>query len=307
MTPPDLELETATIAPPNVLPVDFHDESAPLRIPGRGPWSTTKKYTNIFRASIKERMAYRGDFLLGTVLRFLPMVTTILLWDAVYEGSGQKSQAGFTLPEMIAYLLLTHISRMFSSMPNLAGGIAKEIREGTLKRYLIQPIDLIGYLISYRVAHKVAYIVTSFLPYSLLFFLCRSYFQHLPDPLTFAAYLLSLVLAFLVGFFFEACVGMVGFWFLEVTSLLYIVMTLNFFISGQMLPLDLLPEPWVSILKFLPFQYMAYFPAVVFLGKVSGMALIWGLVCESLWALGFLFLARYLYRLGLKRYGAYGG
>ena len=36
---------------------------------------------------------------------------------------------------------------------------------------------------------------------------------------------------------------MVGFWFLEVTSLLYIVMTLNFFISGHMLPLDLLPEP----------------------------------------------------------------
>ena len=142
---------------------------------------------------------------------------------------------------MIAYLLLTHISRMFSSMPGLAGGIAREIREGTLKRYLIQPIDMIGYLLSYRVAHKVAYIVTSFLPYALLFFLCRGYFDGFPDPPTLAAYAVSLVLAFLVGFFFEACVGMVGFWFLEVTSLLYIVMTLNFFISGQMLPLDLLP------------------------------------------------------------------
>ncbi len=67
---------------------------------------------------------------------------------------------------MIAYLLLTHISRMFSSMPGLAGGIARDIREGTLKRYLIQPVDMIGYLLSYRVAHKVAYIVTSALPYA---------------------------------------------------------------------------------------------------------------------------------------------
>ena len=65
---------------------------------------------------------------------------------------------------MIAYLLLIHISRMFSSMPGLAGGIARDIREGTLKKYLIQPIDMIGYLLSYRVAHKVAYIVTSFFP-----------------------------------------------------------------------------------------------------------------------------------------------
>ncbi len=49
-------------------------------------------------------------------------------------------------------------------MPNLAGGIARDIREGTLKKYLIQPIDLIAYLMSYRMAHKAAYIVTSACP-----------------------------------------------------------------------------------------------------------------------------------------------
>ncbi len=307
MMPPETELETAAVAPSNILPVDVFDEFPPVRTPGRGPLATTKKYANIFRASLTERMAYRGDFLLGTILRFLPMITTILLWKAIYKGSGQASMAGFDYREMIAYLLLTHISRMFSSMPNLAAGIARDIREGTLKRYLIQPVDLIGYLISYRLAHKVAYIVTSALPYGLLFYLCSGYFERFPDATTLVAYLVSLVLAFLVGFFFEVCVGMVGFWFLEVTSLLYIVMTLNFFISGQMLPLDLLPEPWVTILKWLPFQYMAYFPAVVFLGKVKGTALILGLLAEAAWAVGFMILARVLYRQGLRRYSAFGG
>ena len=305
MTPPATGLTTA---PPDRPEFDDFGDLLPMpRPPGRGPLATGRKYSNIFRASLKERMAYRGDFLIGTLLRFLPMITTILLWRAVYEGSGRASDSGFNFREMIAYLLLVNISRMFSSMPNLAAGIARDIREGTLKRYLIQPLDLIGYLIAYRVAHKVAYIVTSALPYGLLFFLCRSYFDGLPDPLTCAAYALSLVLAFLVGFFFEVCVGMVGFWFLEVTSLLYIVMTLNFFISGQMLPLDMLPEPWSSLLKWLPFQYMAYFPAVVFLGKVQGAALVWGLLAEAAWAVGFMFLARVLYRTGLRRYGAYGG
>ena len=43
-------------------------------------------------------MAYRGDFLLGTILRFLPMVTTILLWQAVYAGAGDQDQlAGLQL------------------------------------------------------------------------------------------------------------------------------------------------------------------------------------------------------------------
>ncbi len=293
MTPPD----AAALAPVAT--------NHPTRSPG--PVATVRKYFKIFRASLVERMTYRADFLLGTFLRFLPMVTTILLWQSIYQGSGQSSLNGFTYNEMIAYLLLTNISRMFSSMPGLAGGIARDIREGTLKRYLIQPLDMIGYLVAYRVAHKVAYIVTSALPYGILFFLCRHYFDSLPDAMTWVAFLISLVLAFVVGFFFETCVGMVGFWFLEVTSLLYIVMTLNFFISGHMLPLDLLPEPWAGILKSLPFQYMAYFPAVVFLGKVKGTALVWALIAQLLWSVFFIVLARTLFRLGLKRYSAYGG
>jgi ABC-2 type transport system permease protein len=269
-----------------------------------------RKYTNIFRVSLIERMAYRGDFLLGTVLRFLPMVTTILLWRAVYAGTQRRQMAGFDEREMIAYLLLIHISRLFSSMPGLAPGIARDIREGTLKKYLIQPLDMIGYLLSYRGAHKVAYIVTSFIPYAGLFFLCRGYFDGLPGPATLAAYLVSLLLAFLIGFFFETCLGMVGFWFLEVSSLLWVVNTVNYFISGQMFPLDLLAERapfWAWLLKNLPFQYLAYFPAVVFLGKVQGAALAEGLAVEAAWAVVLIVLSRWLFARGLRRYSAYGG
>ncbi len=266
-----------------------------------------RKYGNICRVSLIERMTYRADFLLGTVLRFLPMVTTILLWQAIYDGSEGDDISHFTYRQMIAYLLLVHISRMFSSMPGLAYGIARDIREGTLKKYLLQPIDMIGYLVSYRVAHKIAYIATSFLPYALLFYLCGYFFDGFPDAGTMVAYIVSLLLAFVIGFFFEASIGMVGFWFLEVTSLMYIVMTLNFFVSGHMFPLDLLPDPWDSILKTLPFQYMAYFPAAVFLKKIEGEKLIYGLIGEFAWALVFILLSRWLFRLGLRRYSAYGG
>src|SRR5262245_475905 len=121
------------------------------------------KYVNIFRASLVERMAYRGDFLLGTVLRFLPVLTPVLLWEAVYRGAADQTgidvsevrlpadagEGGFSRDEMIAYLLLIHVSRMFSSMPGLAGGISRDIREGGLKKYLVQPLDMIGYLLAY--------------------------------------------------------------------------------------------------------------------------------------------------------------
>jgi ABC-2 type transport system permease protein len=312
------------MTPPETLAIPLSHDASDLaeadaegqghRLQPRGVFGVVRKYIKIFRASLSERMAYRGDFLFGTLLRFFPLVTTILLWQAIYAGAKQTQGttegarlAGFSYKEMIAYLLLTNISRMFSSMPGLAGGIARDIREGTLKRYVIQPIDLIGYLLSYRAAHKVAYIVTSAIPYAILFAICHRFFDGFPDTATFVGFLISLLLSFLVGFFFETCVGMAGFWFLEITSVLYIVMTLNFFISGHMLPLDLLPKPWSTILLWLPFQYMAYFPAVVFLGKVKGWTLVTHLLLEAAWAIGFMVLARILYRIGLRRYSAYGG
>jgi ABC-2 type transport system permease protein len=267
-----------------------------------------RKYWNILRASLVERMAYRADFFLSTLLRFLPMVTTILLWQAVYAGAGgDVDLGGFRQDDMIAYLLLVHISRMFSSMPGLANGIARDIRDGSLKKYLLQPIEMIPYLLSYRAAHKAAYIVMSSLPYALLFFLCRDFFHGWPDPAVFAGYVVALLLAFLIGFFFECCMGMIAFWFLEVSSFLYVVNTINFFISGQMLPLDFLSPFWAGVLKALPFQYLAYFPATVFLGKVQGEQLLYGLLGALAWAVMFIVLARLLYHLGLRRYSAYGG
>jgi ABC-2 type transport system permease protein len=269
--------------------------------------SVLRKYFSIFRVSLIERMTYRGDFFLGSVLRFLPMLTTILLWQAIYRDSGRSEIGGFSRDEMIAYLLLVHISRMFSSMPGLAGGIARDIRDGTLKKYLVQPLDMIGYLVSYRAAHKVTYVLASFLPYALLFFLCRGFFHGFPPAPTLAGYVVALVLAFVIGFFFEAAMGMVGFWFLEVTSLLWIVNTLNFFISGQMLPLDVLGPFWSGLLKSLPFQYLAYFPALIFLGKIEGADLARGLLIELAWAVALIVLCRFLYYRGLRRYSAFGG
>jgi ABC-2 type transport system permease protein len=268
------------------------------------------KYPRILRIAVVERMAYRADFVLSTFLRFLPMLTTILLWTAVYTGAGKAEEGrlgGFSLNDMISYLLLVHISRMFSSMPGLAQGIARDIRDGNLKKYLLQPIEMLPYLVAYRAAHKAAYIVMTALPYALLFFLCRDYFPGWPDGWTLAGYGLALVMGFLVGFFFEAAIGMLGFWFLEVSSFLYVINTLTFFLSGHMFPFDLLPGFFAAALKSLPFQYLAYFPAAVFLGKVQGADLVHGLLAEAAWALAFIVLASWMYRRGLRRYSAYGG
>ncbi len=114
-------------------------------------------------------------------------------------------------------------------------------------------------------------------------------------------------MAFLLGFFIEATLGMIGFWFLEVSSLLFVYMLLSFFLSGHMFPIDLLPSPWLELVELTPMKYLAYFPAVVFLGKTHGADLGRELLIELAWVLAFAALARATFHYGTKRYSAFGG
>ncbi|MBC8871204.1 MAG: ABC-2 family transporter protein [Planctomycetes bacterium] len=267
----------------------------------------------ILRIALEERLVYRGDFALGTVMRFLPIITQIFLWRAVFESAGGGDHSGariadYDFENIVAYFLLTMVSRAFSSMPGLASGIALQIRSGEIKKFLIQPVDMVGFLLLNRIAHKVAYYSVALLPFVFLFYFCRGYFvDGWPDATTMAAFVLSLVMGFLLGFFLEMSIGLIGFWFLEVTSLLFVYMLMSFFLSGHMFPLDMLPEPWNQLVELMPLKYLAYFPSAVFLGKVSGPELANGLMIEAAWLVFFVILSRVMFHFGVKRYSGFGG
>ncbi len=255
----------------------------------------------VLRIAMEERLVYRADFALTTLMQFLPMVTQIFLWAAVFRGRElgahhSSTIAGYSYENFIAYYLLTMVTRAFSSMPGLASGIARDIREGTVKKYLIQPIDMLGFLLLTRIAHKLVYYAVAIVPFALVLFLCRRFFPGWPDGGTIAAFLLALVMSFVLGYLLECMMGMIGFWFLEVSSLVFIFMLFNFFLSGQMFPLDMLPRAWSEAVKLLPLQYLAYFPANVLLGKITGAELVRGLCTEAAWVAAMLCVARLVFR-----------
>lgn len=284
----------------------------------------TRTWWIILRISMEERLVYRGEFILGTLMRFLPVITQIFLWAAVFSaaaqpaaGSGKHGSteiAGYTYFNFVAYYLLTMVTRAFSSMPTLASGIARSIRDGTIKKFLTQPVDMLGFLLIGRVAHKLVYYLIATLPFALVFYLCRGYFNGWPSAPVMVGYIFSLLLSFLIGYFLDTAIGLIGFWFLEVSSLLFVYMLLSFFMSGQMFPLDMLDKfPIVGsitafdVVRWTPLPYLAYYPAVIFLGRIQGMELLRVLVGEVAWVLILIAVCRVAWNRGVRRYSAYGG
>jgi len=114
-------------------------------------------------------------------------------------------------------------------------------------------------------------------------------------------------MGFLIGFFLEAAIGMIGFWFLEVSSLLFVYMLFSFFLSGHMFPLTLLPDNIEPYVNFLPFKYLAYFPSAIFLGKIPEEDLPMEIAIETAWLVFFIVICRLAYSRGVKRYSGFGG
>ena len=100
---------------------------------------------------------------------------------------------------------------------------------------------------------------------------------------------------------------MISFWFLEVSSLLFIYMMLNYFLSGHMIPLDLLGPTVNSVVQWLPFKYLAYQPAAIFLGRYDDTQLVRELLVEAAWVVVLLLACRGAFARGLKRDTAFGG
>lgn len=172
---------------------------------------------------------------------------------------------------------------------------------------------MIGYLFWHRVAHKLVYYFVATVPFVIVFYLCRSYFPGRPDGLTILAWVAALLMGFLIGFLMESLIGLISFWFLEVSSLMFVYMMINYFLSGHMIPLDWLPSPLSDWVQYLPFKFLAYFPATILLQdpdkqpRYSHDELLSELMIELCWIAGLFLLNRIVFNRGVRRYGAFGG
>lgn len=266
-----------------------------------------RKYWFVFKVALADRFVYRGDFFIATFLRFTPIITTIALWSAVYAGGDRKLIGNLTYGEMVSYYLVVMIVRAFGSMPGLASTLAGDVREGNLRKFIIQPVNYVIYHLHLRMAHKAVYFVMAALPYTLVFWWCRDYLPGWPPIEQWPICACSLVLAFVLGYLINTAVGLLSFWFMEVSSFLFIFMVSQYFLSGHQFPLTMLPEGLRDAITYLPFAYETFYPVMLLLGKYDQGEALRVVVGQCAWILVLAGLVSFGWKRGLRRYAAFGG
>ncbi len=63
----------------------FSTETPALTTSQRLSWKLSL-WRAILSTALGERLVYRGDFALGTLMRFLPIVTQLFVWYEIFES-----------------------------------------------------------------------------------------------------------------------------------------------------------------------------------------------------------------------------
>jgi ABC-2 type transport system permease protein len=111
----------------------------------------------------------------------------------------------------------------------------------------------------------------------------------------------------LIQFFIAYSLAMLAFWILEVSTLIFILYSFEYFLSGHVFPLDLLPGGVQSALQWTPFPYELFFPVQVLLERLDANALQRGFAMQWIWVCVMGCVARLLWNTGVRKYQAAGG
>ena len=146
------------------------------------------------------------------------------------------------------------------------------------------------------------------LPAIALIFLYFRHFVVLPtDPLVYVLTVISTVMAAFIQFFITYSLAMFAFWILEISTIIFIVYSFEYFLGGQMFPIDIMPPAVQAVMKWLPFYYELFFPVAIFLGRIKGPELVQQLAIQIGWLLLTWMCARFMWQRGLGHYQAVGG
>jgi ABC-2 type transport system permease protein len=265
------------------------------------------KYSAVFAIGLQNTFVYRWNFLLRSLFGFVPLAGTVFIWRAIFSERMGGNIGGYEYSSMIFYFLLTILAENLITPTEDEWQIASDIREGQINAFLTKPLNYLGYRLTLFLSYRTLYTLVTILPVALVFVYFRQFIQWPAHAWTWAISALSLAMAAGIQFFIAYSLAMFAFWILEISTIVFILYSFEYFLSGHLFPLDLMPAWFGAALKWLPFTYELYFPISVFMEKLQGWELAEGLAIQAGWLLATFFGAKLMWAGGVRRYQAVGG
>lgn len=258
-----------------------------------------KRNLGFFKLAIATNLEYRVNYLIDALIQ--PIITTgieLTLWWAIFKGSQALTIGGFTQDYYLSYAMWAAFFARIATSWMYEFRMVEEIDSGSINSLLVRPMSFYEYYLSQLMGYKFITTIISFaFPVLIvLFFELPTQFSRIPLAIALVFYYLILIhsISFLVSTF--------AFFLNKVQSFSFAKNLFIWLLTGELVPVDLMPEFLKNALLFLPFSSGVYLPVAYITGRIEAAAVYNGFISVTVSLVLVNLMGMYLWKKGLKSY-----
>ncbi len=248
-------------------------------------------------------LTYRFEVFIAVGSNIIMMFATVFLWKSAYIGI--DTVEGLKEQQMVTYSILSVLLSTILSC-NVQNIINERVRDGQVAVDLFKPISIfVCYL-----ADDVGRVISSLLNKAFPLLIIGIVFFGVPYPRTtivFFAFIASCGLSFAISWLLSALVGMMAFWVMELGNMGRVKDAIVGALSGRLVPLWFFPTSFITVSKYLPFQYIYQTPLGMYIGKMSLNEALTAMMIQGIWIIVLLSVCALVWNAAKKRVLTQGG
>jgi ABC-2 type transport system permease protein len=264
------------------------------------------KYLVVFKLAWIERMAYRLNFFMEILSGIFSSLIVIFLWIAIYRYSGKEIIGGYSLSEMITYLLGGGLINSFILTTAENPETSQNIQDGTLSNLLIKPISPYWLWFARDFGSKAFFFLLGLVGYIVVSIFFMNHIKFAPNIEVFILFGISLILSSILQFLIFESLSLLSFWVENTYGLRFTMRVIMEIIGGAIIPISFFPQLLQKIFFILPFPFLIYLPMKIYLGKIALDQVFLEFLKEGGWILGLGILNLMVWKKGIKHYVAMG-
>ena len=265
-----------------------------------------EKYKKAFLLGISNSMEFRFDFFMNLLSTIFPIIMQVFIWISMYSGNHGDMLYGYTFPQMIMYVVVAGAVSKFTST-GVEYAVNEDIHSGGISKYLVRPVNYIGYRLCDAVGNKFSSMITMVFLTIMAVVVLIFAVGFKVTPAAVFVFFVALFFAAVLNFFLFFCLSMLAFWLTEIGNFFHAMSVVIMVMSGGVFPVSVFGRTYETIARYIPLTYTINYPIQILAGTVSPREAVGVLIIQLVWILLLALLARFTWNVGLKKYVAVGG
>ena len=247
-------------------------------------------------------LIYRAEFVMYMLSTVLAPTISLLIWRAALAN-------GAALPVDEEYLttyfvLLGVVSMLTSSW--ISGFLAESIRLGKISIWIVRPGSTHFNGIANNLSEKIVKSAALAPLIAILWWFFRDSIVLPTDPLRWLLAGIAIVAAAVMVYALDVLIGALAFWVDDIGGIDWARNLITIVLSGQLVPLVLMPAWARGMMDVQPFRFTLSFPLELIVGDLSPADLALGMTLQLLYPVLTVLAAYRLWRRGMRAYTAVG-